>query len=434
MGRPTRRRLSNALLRQPRFTATTSPSAGIRQRHDRRAQRGEERQTQGGYRRQSDRMPGSFLFNSPAPPKLDLSGAPSQLFQLPRSPSASSSLSQSLSRKRVRYDSQEKDGRDKEREKDGDNLRLHEKSASPAPLVNTDYRLGDDLSLDHDTRDAAELDYRPNRYRDPVRDSTLPDASVDSLPSAAAPSRKRPRRTSDVGAEGDEDGDKTQRTPVSSWSRAVFNVVGKVWDFCWSSAFRGFYAGGGRAYKMSPNAPPTPDQSQSQSQSSWQPASTPAAVEKDDVFGPHVRDDTPVPGQFPEDHARDSGNKTNRDNWVFVPQDDNREASPSAAYLARRVPRRTTAATFRRRSAVVPRLGGKRTVFSTASPSPTMHQRASPASSEAQRYAAKVRRLEREEDASIRRLNDQLKAMIKQGREALGTRVEIESMDLEDDE
>jgi hypothetical protein len=50
-----------------------------------------------------------------------------------------------------------------------------------------------------------------------------------------------------------------------------------------------------------------------------------------------------------------------------------------------------------------------------------------------QRFAAKVRRREREEDASIQRLNDQLKAMIREGREALGARVEIdESMDPDD--
>ncbi|KAL2012487.1 hypothetical protein VTN00DRAFT_12 [Thermoascus crustaceus] len=405
-------------------------------------------------------MPGSFLFNSPVPPKLDLAGAPSQLFQLPHSPSASSSLSRSLSRKRFRFDSQEKEryGWDTDghrRESDWDNL-LNEKSASPAPLVRTDYRLREDqdtitLGLGQATRDAAELDYRPNRYRDAAaRDAMSLDASVDSLPSANTPSRKRPRRTSDIGVEeGDEDGDgdgeksttASTTTPASSWGRAVFNVVGKVWDFCWSGAFRGFYAGGGRGYMMRPDAPPTPDQSQNQSpsQSVWQSASKPAGVDQDGVFAPRVRDITPIPGQFPEDQDRDSNMNTNsdlRNSWVLVHHDDeNRETSPSAAYAARRVPRRTTAATFRRRSAVPPRLGNKRPVFSTArptNPTPPKHQRSSSASSEAQRYAAKVRRLEREEDASIRRLNEQLKAMIKEGREALGTRVEIESMDLED--
>lgn len=409
-------------------------------------------------------MPGpgsSFLFNSPVPPKLDLAGAPSQLFQLPHhSPSASSSLSRSLSRKRFRFDhrhEEERYGWDTDghpRESDWDKL-LNEKFPSPAPLVRTDYRLRGDqdaiTTLGQATRDAAELDYRPNRYRDAAaRDAMSLDASVDSLPSVSANtlSRKRPRRTSDIGVgEGDEDGEKTPAStaPASSWGRAVFNVVGKVWDFCWSGAFRGFYAGGGRGYMMRPNAPPTPDQSQSPSQSVWQSASQPAGVDQDGVVAPRVGDITPIPGRFPEDQDRDSSSSSNnmnsnssdlRNSWVLVHHDEeNRETSPSAAYAARRVPRRTTAATFRRRSAVPPRLGNKRPVFSTArptNPTPPKHQRSSSASSEAQRYAAKVRRLEREEDASIRRLNEQLKAMIKEGREALGTRVEIESMDLED--
>lgn len=45
---------------------------------------------------------------------------------------------------------------------------------------------------------------------------------------------------------------------------------------------------------------------------------------------------------------------------------------------------------------------------------------------EAQRFAAKARKRDMEEEANLRRLNQQLKAMIREGRQALGTRVEIE--------
>lgn len=38
---------------------------------------------------------------------------------------------------------------------------------------------------------------------------------------------------------------------------------------------------------------------------------------------------------------------------------------------------------------------------------------------------AERKREERQADASIRRLNEQLKAMIKEGKEALGTKVEV---------
>ena len=54
----------------------------------------------------------------------------------------------------------------------------------------------------------------------------------------------------------------------------------------------------------------------------------------------------------------------------------------------------------------------------------------SPAAKEAQKWAAVKRKEEREADESIRRLDAQLKAMIREGKEALGTKVEV---DIEDD-
>ncbi len=54
----------------------------------------------------------------------------------------------------------------------------------------------------------------------------------------------------------------------------------------------------------------------------------------------------------------------------------------------------------------------------------------SPAAKEAKRWAALRRKEEREADESIRRLDAQLKAMIREGREALGTKIEV---DIEDD-
>jgi len=55
----------------------------------------------------------------------------------------------------------------------------------------------------------------------------------------------------------------------------------------------------------------------------------------------------------------------------------------------------------------------------------------SPAAKEAQRWVAQKKKEEREADESMRRLERQLKAMIREGKEALGTRVEVE-MDYED--
>lgn len=57
----------------------------------------------------------------------------------------------------------------------------------------------------------------------------------------------------------------------------------------------------------------------------------------------------------------------------------------------------------------------------------------SPAAREAARWAALKKKEEREADQSLRRLDAQLKAMIREGKEALGTRIEVE-IDADDDE
>ena len=53
----------------------------------------------------------------------------------------------------------------------------------------------------------------------------------------------------------------------------------------------------------------------------------------------------------------------------------------------------------------------------------------SPAAKEAKKWKAMKRKEEREADESIRRLDAQLKAMIREGKEALGTKIEVEVED-----
>lgn len=57
----------------------------------------------------------------------------------------------------------------------------------------------------------------------------------------------------------------------------------------------------------------------------------------------------------------------------------------------------------------------------------------SPASIEAQQWAEKLRKEEAEADESMRRFNAQLKAMIREGKEALGTKVDVDVQDVDDD-
>ena len=368
-------------------------------------------------------MPGSFFLDSPAPPKLDLADARGQLFRTPQSPSPSSSLYYSISnfsRKRARYE-------------ESPLLDSQPDFTSPAPLVNTDYRLagGADIRPTRLERPevSAELDYRPNRYRERTLTSPV-DVSVDSLTSSdvAVPGKSRKRSYGDspsLVSYRSNEGDHPQLS-TASWSRTVIDVVGKVWSFCCSGAFRGFYAGGGRGYDF-PTSPPSRVE-----ENTCQP--TPR-MRKSEAFAADIdnrRDQTPIPGQYPDDEIQR--------NWVVIPSGKDQgffNGDGPSVTATSRAQRGSPGAVHRRRRSGVPRLG-KRTVASAARPSTPSKMQASPATSkspmsaETQRHAAQMRRIEREEDASLRRLNKQLQDMIKEGKQALGTRVEVEDMDLED--
>ena len=124
--------------------------------------------------------------------------------------------------------------------------------------------------------------------------------------------------------------------------------------------------------------------------------------------------------------------------WVLV----SRETSPSRL-SSRKIPPSNTSA---RRP--IPKLG-RRPVLPASKPSMTSfagspglcsdrsasfasprspnrsQKRESPLSADVQRQAARMRRRELEEDANLKRFNQQLKAMIKEGKEALGTTIEV---------
>ncbi|THC97072.1 hypothetical protein EYZ11_003450 [Aspergillus tanneri] len=342
----------------------------------------------------------SFI-DSPIPPHLDLTGTPSQLFQ-PPTPSASSALYRSISfsaRKRSR---------------------AIESFDDHHHIISSHHHLPPQL----DSEILPDFDYfsRPSRYRDLPRPF---DASVESLSDASSIRRKRSRRDpsllippgSDekvdfpVYDDDHDDGSPSRQLAPVRWSRAVLGVVGKVWEFCWSGAFRGFYAGGGPGYVM------TVEQGSSPTEKKPNPLR-------------RGRESTPVPGDYPEDGT---GEEAIRQNWVMVSSRDTAyddEASGSSARArARRVHRRTTSGLSRRRlpsnrklvSSTVPSSMTTKSQFSSPA-----KPRETPVSVETQRYMAQKRRMEREEDASLRRLNRQLQAMIKEGKQALGTQVEVD--------
>lgn len=375
----------------------------------------------------------------------------SQLFQPPRTPRTPSSSSYSY-RESPEYSGTRKRARrvgPAERSPARDLFTSSTDLESPAPLVNTDYILAnggeDQQKLDlTETKEklVEELDYRPNRYR---QNTIL--TSTEQATDKDTGNRKRSRSEAIEPA--------MPLTPSGSaatpgWGRAVFTVVGKVWDFCWTSAFRGFSAGGGQTYTMGTPSSRTPDTS------TWQ-----MVHNQDHMNTSNSRSksaSTPVPGQYPEDEVEVEQGR-DRETWVLVPESPSaRHSSPrgeSPTQFARKVPRRSSAYRLqpRRSGAGLARVANKRpslapirppvgATLSSAAPStptklpssPTKSTtQTSPASKDAQRYAAKFRRREREEDASIQKMNDQLKALIREGREALGSRVEIDDMDLDDE-
>ncbi|KAJ5407833.1 hypothetical protein N7509_001716 [Penicillium cosmopolitanum] len=342
-----------------------------------------------------------------SPPKVDLASANSQLFQLPSSTSASSSLySLSLSRKRPRRDTATLSS------KFDPSSEVHNNAS---PLISTDFR----QPSSEEYHASADFDYRPNRYRESFLPPSL-DASVDSL-LPAGNSRKRTRRDSNIASPAADTDLPSPATRVG-WGRTVINAAGKVLDLCWSGAFKGFYAGGGQGYDMHTGSPaqfgPPP---------TWQ-AGPSTSTEKDRIFR------TPIPGQYPDEDIDRS--------WVVVPgesadsfgNDGNDGTDSPSALRARRIHQ---ASSPRRRQAVMPRHAKRPSLSvrpstptkSTAIPSPRSQN--GPGSAEMQKYAARMRRKEREEDASIQRLNKQLQDMIRQGKEALGTTVEVDDLDMD---
>lgn len=421
-------------------------------------------------------MPGSFSFDTTLPPKLDINvGAKSHFFQPPKTCSASSSLHRSTlslpapnviitpSRKRSRPDSHESDQATpfKAQSHASPSMLSHTPSAlespslmSPMPFVNMQYRLAGGL----DTPTAhLIMDQEGGEY------PMSPDPHVRGIGGyQSGPDNYFPRSASALSREGNGR-PRLQASPrmQDGLGKAVYGMVsvaGKVWDFCRTAAFKGFYAGGGQGYEMKP-----PVEYMNCEQSVWQ------ENECDDVFNLENNEKGPVPGCFPEeDYIADymshnhttlphAAKKRQREkgmggeisaSWVLVDSAPlSREASPQRL-SSRKIPTSNTSA---RRP--IPKLG-RRPVLPASRPSLTSYagspglqsdrqasyasprspitssKHESPLSPEVQRQAARIRKRELEEDANLKRFNQQLKAMIKEGKEALGTKFEVlESVD-----
>lgn len=432
-------------------------------------------------------IPGSFTIERTPPSKLDTK--PRERPHLYQTPSASSSLhlsttsstngtsddNSSRSRKRLRSDSAsfESSIAPYSATPSGwtDLASGQSSFTSPAPFVNTRYTLAGGL----DTPAAAAAsafeqdDYGYSHSRTPHQRGhngegrargSHQDGYSPYVP--AALSRESNGRSRAYHPPAAQDG----------WGKAVFDVLGgvagKVWDFCTVTAFRGFYAGGGTGFQMRQATGQTMREEQSMRQ---------YVVERDDASTTNDRDSTPVPGHFPDEdfvpgymatqaHStppraakklqRTQGEGALKANWVLVSSTPRTRSTSPSRSSTRKVPAAKSQDRVRPAQSLASRAGaGHRPIVPASRPpsltslagSPTLHPSraasfASPRSPdstsarkttksvsrspEAKAYAAKARRREVEDDASIRRLNRQLKAMIREGKEALGTRVEVE--------
>ena len=418
-------------------------------------------------------MPGSFHLDTSLPPKLDINvGAKSHFFQPPKT--ASSSLHHSTastpsrdagdyvtSRKRSRQDSfapsqiTPTSMNSHTWPMDMDTPFSMENSAimSPLPFVNTKYELAGGLdtptaaalsAMDlneekHD--DSPELHLRGGRGIQSIQfdsDSYFPH-TISALPRESNGRSRLPASPS-------------VRDGLGRAVHTVVGVAGKVLEFCKATAFRGFYAGGGKGYEM--RAPPF---SANGHQSVW------LDTEGDDRIR-YEEEKEWIPGRFPEedfipdymsqDHTTPprAAKRIRREqdpaelgaNWVMVDADSqSREASPS------RLSHRKTPSVGSSKRRPISKLGGRPKLqasrpsltsyagspglrsdrpasFASTRSAATSPRHESPVSAEVQRHAARMRKREIEEDVNLRRFNLQLKAMIKEGREALGTKFEVE--------
>jgi hypothetical protein len=313
--------------------------------------------------------------------------------------------------------------------------------ASPEPFVNTKYNLAGGLDTPGLVRESCldgegVDDYGVGRRRmfsDDARDYT-PRSQLQRCPSS------------------------NNRSPQQQgWGSFVFSAVGKVWHFG-TSAFKGFYAGGGKGYNV--GAPAVQEPYPSSDGSMWE------SIQESRIPSRLSRDATPVPGSFPVD---DSDNEAGYDHrpakrvhveggespWVMVqnPTDDDLHRKrtlhrpPPPPVRPNTSSRRSLVPVSRRTSSYLTSAGSP-AVQNSQHPASYVHQgsssditpvaKLSPLSPEAQKYLVEKRREERQQDASIRRMNDQLKALLKEGRQALGTKVEVldddgEGMDVEDE-
>jgi len=326
--------------------------------------------------------------------------------------------------------------------------------ASPALLANTDYCLFGGLDtpgawseqrLERADELDAERDYRRNRFSEAPSSTPLFDKDAALLQM------------------NKEHVDAVQRSSTSnnSWHvrKAAWaltgGLAGKIINFCWNTTFRGFQAGDGQAYTNYAEAVTrcSPDSRQDNflRRRVHIPGSFPGDRRSFDGQGQHSEE----PLQFcrtPVVYSRHvSEDSVTKNSWVLVEHNQSNDQDQSPVRKRSRAsvaggrhdvvqpiqgprsytasfasPRRTTStASVQAR----PLSANKRPRALLASPSRRQSSLAtgqqSPASPEIESFQRKRRKESKKQDESLRRLNAQLQDMIREGQQALGSKIEI---------
>lgn len=421
-------------------------------------------------------MSRSIGIDTTLPPKLDLYvGANSHIFQPPRTPSASSSLYRStastasgfqsgtISRKRTRHGSYtpnriasyHTDENAWSPSASGQSSTLLTPGLmSPAPLVNTQYILAAGFETPTATT-TSSLDKSDNYTASPDHANRGGRGWDDG--SGIDSDSYFPQQLFALGREinGRPRVPKGQ-PPQEGWGKAVQSVVGaagRLWNFCKMNAFQGFYAGGGQGFRVdSPKLPLAVDRNIYEKiedkrnffRLQREPSSIPGCFPEEDFIPNYMSQTHTTPERPAKKIRRETCTGDLRANWVLIGSFSNsRESSPNRV-SARKVPLvNTSGGRASSKRAKRPILSGSRPSQTSCAGSPALRpdrpasfassrsplaiaKHGSPVSVEAQKHAVRMRRREIEEDAHLKRFNQQLKAMIKEGREALGTKIVVD--------
>ncbi|PSN69165.1 hypothetical protein BS50DRAFT_464454, partial [Corynespora cassiicola Philippines] len=241
----------------------------------------------------------------------------------------------------------------------------------------------------------------------------------------------------------------------------VGGVAGKLFEFC-AVPFRGFQAGGGQGYTVDDHGEIAAKLGLQDDPSTEPPGSSrPQGNYPEDNFGVQSIE------SLESERPRMAKRLRTGDNWVVVDKEGGMNSRPSTPRLAERrlpplsrspsqIPRPASRASFSTpvsRPSLIPvsrrstldrkpyySPSGHAKSYSTPQPrsygrlsygSPSlfddnMNSSRSPLPAESQRLISKWRREEIEDEARMRRMSSQMDAMLKEAREALGQKVEIE--------